>query len=114
MLHKKDYDFAGNVAARYDCVNNDLARREMIEIVQELNPRLDRPSASRQMSRHIVPKAKQAYYIKGFVTPQSTTTHRSDIKVEQQFGWHTLVEDQYKRLRLRNYGVCPVSSKYFG
>ena len=66
------------------------------------------------MSRHIIPKEKQAGYIKGFVTSQSTTTDRSSIKVEQQFQWHTLVEDQYKRLRLRNYGVCAVSGKYFG
>ena len=97
LLHKKDYDFAGQVAAIYDCVDNGLARCEMIDFVQELNPNLDRPAASRQVSRHIIPKEKQADYIKGFVTPQSTTTDRSAITAEQQFWWHTLMEDQYKR-----------------
>ena len=114
LLHKKDYDFAGQVEARYDRVNNVLARREMIDLVQELNPHLDRPSASRQVSRHIIPKAKQAGYIKVFVPPQSTTIDRSDITLEQQFWWHTLVEEQYNRLILNNDGVCPFSGKYSG
>ena len=85
LLRKKDYDFTGRVAARYDCVNNGLARCEIIDLVQELNPRLDRPAASRQVSRHIILKEKQAEYIKGFVTPQHTATDRSSMTVEQQF-----------------------------
>ena len=55
LLHKKYYDFAGQVAARYDRVNNDLARREIIDLVKELNTHLDYPAASRQVSCHIIP-----------------------------------------------------------
>ena len=47
LLHKKDYDFSGQVEARYDRVNNGLARCEMIDLVQELNPHLDHPDVSR-------------------------------------------------------------------
>ena len=64
----------------------------MIELVQELNPHLDHPAASSQVSRHIIPKVKKAVYIKGFITPQTTTTYRSAITVEQQFWLHTLLE----------------------
>ena len=56
LWRKKDHDFSGQVAAIYNCVNNGLARREMIELVQELNPHLDRPDAPRQLSLHIIPK----------------------------------------------------------
>ena len=114
LLHRKYYDFSGQVATRYDRVNNGLARREMIELVKELNLHLDRPAASRQVSRHIIPNEKHSGYIKVFVTTQSTTTDRSAITVDQQFQCHNLVEDQYKILKLRNDGVCPVSGKYFG
>ena len=55
LLCKKDYDFSGKVAAIYDRINNGLARREIIELVQELNPLINRPAASRQVSRHITP-----------------------------------------------------------
>ena len=85
LFHKKYSDFARQVAARYDCVNNGLARREVVDLVQELNLHLERPDASRQVSRHIIPKSKQSKYIKGFVTPQSTTTYKSTITVDQQF-----------------------------
>ena len=34
LLSKNDYDFAGKVAARYDHVNNGLARREIIDHVK--------------------------------------------------------------------------------
>ena len=83
LLHKKYYDSAGQVVARYYRVKNVLARRDMIDLVQESNPHLDCPAASRQVSRHIFPKEKQAGYIKGFVTPKSTTTDRSGIKLEK-------------------------------
>ena len=56
LWRKKDHDFSGQVAAIYNCVNNGLTRREMIELVQELNPHLDRPDAPRQLSLHIIPK----------------------------------------------------------
>ena len=92
LLRKKNYDFAGQVAAIYDRVNNVLAHHEIIDLVQELNTSLDHPAASRQVSRHIIPKSKEAGYIKVFLRPQSTTIYRSDITVEQQFWWHTLVE----------------------
>ena len=63
LLSKKYYDFAGQVEARYDRVNNCLARREMIDLVQELNPHLDLPAVSRQLSCHIIPKSEQSGYI---------------------------------------------------
>ena len=34
VLHKKYYDFAGQVAARYDRVNNGLVRREIVNLAQ--------------------------------------------------------------------------------
>ena len=92
LLRKKYHKFSGQVAAIYDSVNNGLARRDMIDLVQEFNPYLDYPAASRQVSRHIIPKSKQAGYIKGFATPQSTAIDRSDITLEQQFWWNTLAE----------------------
>ena len=80
------------MSERYDRFNNGLSHREIIELVQELNPRPDRTSTSRKVSRHITPKAKQSGYIKGFVTPKYTTIDRSAITVEQNFLWHNLVE----------------------
>ena len=47
LLRKKYYDFSGQVSARYDRFNNGLARREMIELVQEFKPHLDHPAVSR-------------------------------------------------------------------
>ena len=85
LLHTKYYNFSGQVAARYYRVNNGLARREMIDLVQELNTHIEHTAASRQVSRHIFQKSKQAGYIKVFVTPKSTTTDRSFITVEQHF-----------------------------
>ena len=102
------------MAAIYDRANNGLARCEMIDLVQEFNPHLECLAESRKVSHHIIPETKQAGYIKGFVTPQSTTTDRSAITVEQQSRWHTLVEDQCNILILHHDGVCPVSGKYFG
>ena len=34
LLNKKYYDFAGQVAARYDRVNNGLVRREIVNLAQ--------------------------------------------------------------------------------
>ena len=31
LLHKKDYDYVGQVAAQYDRVNNGLEHREMMD-----------------------------------------------------------------------------------
>ena len=73
------------MAAKYDRVKNGLSRRDTIDLVQELNTHPDRTTASMQVSRHIVPKSKQAGYIKLFVTPQSTTIDWSYISLEQQF-----------------------------
>ena len=98
----------------YDLFNNSLERCERIKLVKELNPHLVRPAAPSQVSCHITPKAKLAGYIKGFVTPQPTTTDRYTITVEHQFRWNILVEEQYKILGLNNDGVCLVSGKYFG
>ena len=113
-MRKKGYDFDVQVAARYDRVKNGLECLGMIDLVQELNPHLYCPDASRQVLGHIIPKAKQEGYIKGFVTHQSTTTDRYDITVKQNIWWHTLAEEQYKRLRLNNDGGLPVYGKSFG
>ena len=86
----------------------------MIDLVVELNPKLDRVIASRQVTRNIIPKSIERGYIKGFVTPQATTSTRSAITVEKQFRLHTLVEEKIKQLKLRNKGVCSVSGKNFG
>ena len=58
LLRKKYYNFSGQVTAINDCVNNALERREVIDRVQELDHHLDRPAASRQVSCHIISKAK--------------------------------------------------------
>lgn len=109
LLSSDDYKFFGQVAVRRDRVNNGLARRRMIDLVVELNPKLDRITVSRQITRNSIPKSIERGYIKGFVTPQATTSDGSAITIEQQFRCHIFVEEQFKQLRLRNSGVCSVS-----
>jgi len=114
LMNQKEYDFARQVAARKDRANNGMSRRDMIDLVQELHPELDRSAAYRQVSRHIIPKSINKGYIKRFVKAQPTTSDRTAITMEQQFRWHTLVEEQYNELRVRNQGVCKRTKKSFG
>ena len=114
LMNDFNYDFAGQVAARKDEANDGMAQRDMIDLVQELAPCISQKSASRQVSRHIIPKSIKNNYIKGFVTPQSTTTDRSTTTVQQQFRWHILVNEQFKQLRLKNTGLCNLSNITFG
>ena len=86
----------------------------MTDLVQELSPCVSRKSASRQVSRHIITKSIKKGRTKGVLTPQSTASGSSAITVEQQFRWHTLVNKQFKRLRLKNTGICNLSHKTFG
>jgi len=114
LLSDFDIDFVGQVAARKDLVNERLPRREIIDLIQELDPTIARHKASRQLSRHIVPKGHEKGYIKGLVKPQTTTTNRTAIIIPQQFWYHMLVGNEYSSMQLNNTGVCPVLKRSFG
>ena len=86
----------------------------MIDLAQKLSLRASITAALRQVYCHIIPKSMEKGCTKGFATPQYNTTDRSAITVEEQFCWNTLINEQFKQMRLKNTGLCNLSNKTFG
>ena len=112
LLDKNEQQFIAQVLARKDRANDGASATEAIDLVQELNPKINRVAASRHLARTLAPKNPEIK-IKPRVA-QATTTKRSNINVQQQFRWHTLVDTALDELRTRNVGRCNLSGKTFG
>ena len=114
ILSHGEISFCGDVLARCDRGNEPMTRRDAVDMVQTLT-QLSRKVASRQLSRHVIPKSHAAGKIKKTLQKaQATTADRSSINLAQQFRWHSLVDSIYTKLRKTNIGLCQKSGKSFG
>ena len=56
LLDESSVRLAGEVLARADRGNDGYSRKEAVDLIQDLNPNIDRSSAARQLSRVVLPK----------------------------------------------------------
>ena len=88
----------------------------MTDMIQELQPGMNRKQANQSFHRTIRPKFVGTGGIKPKeqVKAQATTTKRSAITVKQQFRWHMVVDVVLNMLRRENTGICQRTGKAFG
>ena len=98
------------MCAQADQGNDGLSRKEVIDNIQELNHTITRESASRQLSRRILPDNAKAGILKPLSQKvQASTSDCTNTNVAQQYRWHSLVDDIYKQMRENSTGVCAVT-----
>ena len=115
LLTDSDVKLAGAVLARADRGNDGYSRKEAADLIQDLNPDINRLAARRQLSNIVLPKNHEAGVLKeAAVKAQPTTSDRTNINVAQQYRWHRLVDQEYDYLRATNTGLCGRSGKTFG
>ena len=112
LLDADDQQFVAQCLARRDRANDGATASEAIDLVQEINPDINRTAASRHLV-HTLSARNPEIKLKPRVA-QATTTKRSNINVQQQFRWHTLYDSALNELRKRNVGVCNLTGKSFG
>jgi hypothetical protein len=93
LLNAHDCRFLSDVAISRDLRNNGMTRLEMITLVMELSHCVS-PQQAKNQYDYLVCKGKLSGLKRGgrVVVAQKTTTKRSQITVEQQLRWHTLVD----------------------
>ena len=85
VLDKSDDQFLVDCLRRRDRSNEGMGRGELADMVQDLNPNIDRKTALRKTDR--VRHANKAV-LTGIVSAQASTTKRTAITVPQQARWH--------------------------
>eukprot|EP00966_Prymnesium_polylepis_P155365 3588403-Prymnesium_polylepis.1 len=111
MLLPDTANFVVDVMRRRDRGNEGMSRRDGIQMVQDLQPELNSKQAAHQFDRQVRGKHKEE--LTGIVKAEATTTKRSAVTVDQQFRWHSCVDEAFKELRERNTGTTP-DGKSFG
>jgi hypothetical protein len=87
----------------------------MTDMIQELQPGMNRKQANQSFHRTIRPKFVGTGGIKPKeVKAQATMTKRSAITVKQQFRWHMVVDGVLNMLQRENTGICQRTGKAFG
>ena len=94
-LDKQDAQLLTDVIRRSDRGNEPKSLPQIVDIIQELNPALDRKAARHAFT---TVQSKRLDELTGKVKAQATTTARSAITVPQQFRWHTLIDDMYAEI----------------
>ena len=115
MLFDSDVKLTGAVLTRADRGNGGYSRKEATDLIQDLNPNIERQAAQKQLSRVVLPKNHEAGVLKEpAVKAQPTTSDRTNINIAQHYRWHRLVDQKYDHLRATNTGPCRRSGKTFG
>jgi hypothetical protein len=100
-------------AARADRGNDGKSRKEMIDLLQDVQPELSREQAANTWDRTL--KDERNKYLKPkLMRAQATTTKRSAITVEQQYRWFTTYNNAVDFLREKNTGRCKKTGRLFG
>ena len=86
LLSDADVKIAGAVLARADRGNDGYSRKEAADLIQDLNPNIDRAAATRQLSRVVLPENHKAGILReSAVKVQPTTSDRTNINIAQQY-----------------------------
>ena len=86
LLTDSDVKLAGAVLARADRGNDGYSRKEATDLIQDLNPNIQRLAAQRQLSRVVLPQNHKAGVLKESpVKAQATTSDRTNINTAQQY-----------------------------
>jgi hypothetical protein len=112
-LNEKDSNFAADVLCRADRGNEGYTRKEAVDMIQDLKPRMNRKQASRSLTMHVIHSHPDVLKQK-VVKAQSTTTKQTAITVPQQWRWHTHMDSVFDELRHHNTGNCRCCGKLFG
>ena len=96
LLNDTQETFLVDNVRRKDRGNDGMTKSEIVDMVQDLKPGLNRKSAADAYDRTV--KTKHHQVLTGIVSAQATTTKRSAVTVGQQYRWHTLVESMFTRL----------------
>jgi hypothetical protein len=87
---EQQQQFVADTIRRADRGNKGKTRQQAVDIVQELQPDLDRSQAANVLDKTI--RHNHSSELTGIVKTQETTTKRSAITIEQQWRWHSEVD----------------------
>ena len=77
-----------------------MSQKQAIDYIVYLRYKISLSSASRQLSRYILPQGAAANVIKATTQKaQATTADRMRINLPQEYQWHTLVDSLISHLR---------------
>ena len=115
ILDTSDTKFMSDVLRRADRGNEGMSRAEAINTIQELVPGVSKQTGSRLLTNHILRNVDNKGLLKSnLVVAQATTTKRSAITLQQQWRWHTTVDNALDQMREKNQGTCKLTGKTFG
>ena len=114
ILDTSNTKFLTDVLRRADRGNEGMSRAEAITTMQELLP-VSRKTGSKLLTKYVLRGTENKGVLKSnLVVAQPTTTKRSAITFEQQWRWHTTVDNAFEQLRAKNQGRCKLTGKTFG
>ena len=102
LLSLKNRQLLQDMIVNRDRMNTGMDRKECIQNISEMTSTTH--EVGEEHFKHLV-RTQQLPRLKRFgrvVKAQPTTTKRSQITVQQQFRWHTLIDSVWDRMRTTN------------
>jgi hypothetical protein len=96
-----------DVAVKTDSDNKGKSAKELKERLQRLHPELTTSQIHNTWRKTIHPKAKIEKRVTGLIVANATTSKRSAITVEQQFRFHTIVDETDAWIKTQNTVSTP-------
>lgn len=95
--------FIVNTIRARDNSNNGMRRKEVILMIWQLTGAKSLKNAEAHLD-YLIRKGKLPMLKRGgrVVSAQKTTTKRCQIRIDQQFRWHSLIDDVWERQALQN------------
>jgi hypothetical protein len=91
-----------HVAAKCDGDNKGLSAKELKARLHDMNPHLSLKQITNSWRKTVHPQAKKAKILTGTIIANATTSKRSAVTVQQQFRWHTLIDEGDKFIASQN------------
>jgi len=93
LLDAASRQLVADVVRRADRANKPKSMGEVVDVIQELAPGIDRKAARNAYYSTIKPE--QVGKLTGCVKSQATTSARSAVTVAQQYRWYRLLDEMY-------------------
>ena len=114
MLNGADIYFMGNVMVWSDRGYNGMSRAEDMNVIQEINPMLDRRQSKGHFNWLVFTKARADGKIKRrTLKSQATTTERTAIAYQSKWRQYVFSTNIFNDIRKNNMGVCKETGKTF-
>ena len=103
LISNSQVKYVEDIIIKRDTVNLGMSRKELIQVISELDQAKSFVKAENHLDYLI--RAKRLTHLKRLgrvVSYQATTTERSQICVSQQYRWHMMIEAEWEDMRRTN------------